>query len=401
MTEAALAGVKILEYSEMVSGPYCAKLLADLGAEVVKIEKPGAGDEARRRGPFPKDIPHPERSGLFLYLNTSKLGITLNLENPVGQDIFARLVKDADILIEDTVPGTMGRLGLGYDRLKEINPAIIVTSITPYGQTGPYREYKAHHLNIYHASGQAQLSDRNKRRPGEAPLKGGGYVGDYDAGLSGAVATLGALYKCGLTGTGQHIDVSRQEALISLDRVDIGIFANEGMTFAKERVGMLGGLMPCKDGYIVVSAPQQHQWEALVKLMGEPAWAIGEKCKDEFARAENIAELQPLLEEWMMLHTRDEIYHRGQALGCPIAPVNSAAEVRESAQFRERRFFVDIQHPEAGTLSYPSAAYKLSETPWQASRGAPLLGEHNHAIYCGRLGYTPEELVRMRDAGNI
>ena len=401
MTESALSGVKILEYGEMVSGPYCAKLLADLGAEVVKIEKPRVGDEARRRGPFPNDIPHAERSGLFLYLNTSKLGITLNLENPTGRDIFTKLVKDADILIEDTMPGTMERLGLGYDRLKSINHAIIVTSITPYGQTGPYREYKAHHLNIYHVSGQAHLSYRNKRRPNEAPLKGGGYVGDYDAGLSGAVATLGALYKRNLTGAGQHIDVSRQEALISLDRIDIGIFGNEGMTFSAQRVGMLGGLMPCKDGYIVVSAPQQHQWDALVKLMGNPEWAMGEKCKDEFARAKNIAELQPLIEEWMIHHTRDEIYHGGQALGCPIAPVNSAAEVRETPQIKERRFFVEMEHPEAGKLPYPSAAYKLSETPWRASRAAPLLGEHNHEIYCGRLGYTPEDLVRMHDAGII
>jgi len=237
MSESALTGVKVLEYCELVSGPYCGKLLADLGAEVVKIEKPKVGDEARERGPFLNDIPHPERSGLFLYLNTSKLGITLDPETPIGKKIFTELVKDSDVLIEDTAPGTMELLELGYDILREINPSLIMTSVTPYGQTGPYRRYKAHHLNIYHMSGQSHFSFDGKRRPDKPPAKGGGYVGDYDAGLSGAVATLAALYKRNLGSIGQHIDVSRQEALISLDRVDIGTFANDAE--AKRRRGGL------------------------------------------------------------------------------------------------------------------------------------------------------------------
>lgn len=405
MSEAALAGVKILEYCELVSGPYCAKLLADLGAEVLKVEKPDTGDQARRRGPFLNDVPHPERSGLFLYLNTSKLGITLNLKNTTGKKVFTELVKEVDILIEDTTPGTMERLGLGYDTLKGVNPSLIMTSITPYGQTGPYREYKAHHLNIYHISGQAQFSytmptSHEERNPGQAPLKGGGYVGDYDGGLSGAVATLAALYKCGLSGIGQHLDVSREEALISLDRVDIGTFANDPAAGSRRR-GMLGGLVPCKDGHVVITAPQQHQWEALVKLMGNPEWAMGEKCQDEFARSENAADLQPLIEEWMLQHTKDEIYHRGQGFSCPVGPVNSAADVFDWPQMKERGFFVEIDHPEAGKLSYPSASYQFSETPWQASRAAPLLGEHNQEVYCGRLGYTREELAKMKSLGVI
>ena len=399
--EQALSGVKVIEYCELVSGPYCAKLLADLGAEVIKIEKPKLGDEARRRGPFLNDIPHPERSGLFLYLNTNKLGITLDLESSIGKRVFTELVKDTDILIEDTTPRTMEHLGLGYETLSEVNPAIIITSITPYGQTGPYRGHKAHHLNIYHISGQARFSYTEKRDSKQAPVKGGGYVGDYDAGLSGAVATMAALYKRNLNGIGQHIDVSKEEALISLDRVDIGAFTNEGASAATRRRGMLGGLMRCKDGYVVVLAPQQHQWEALVKLMGNPEWALGEKCKDEFTRSDNAAELQPLIEDWMLQHTRDEIYHRGQSFGSPVGPVNSAADVFNSPQIKERGFFVEIEHPEAGKLSYPSASYKLSETPWRVCRAAPLLGEHNKEIYGERLGYTSEELDDMKAAGVI
>jgi crotonobetainyl-CoA:carnitine CoA-transferase CaiB-like acyl-CoA transferase len=402
MVEAALAGVKVLEYCEMVSGPYCAKLLADLGAEVIKIEKPGIGDEARRRGPFLNNIGHPERSGLFLYLNTSKRGITLNPETQTGKKLFKELVKGVDILVEDTTPGTMERLGLGYETLKEINPSLIMTSVTPYGQTGPYRGYKARHLNIYHVSGQAHFSYNVERLPGQPPVQGGGYIGDYDAGLSAGVATLAALYRRGFNGIGQHIDISREEALTSLDRVDIGAFANEGAdTSKRRRRGMLGGVMPCRDGYVVIAAAQQQQWEGLVKLMGSPDWAKGEKCKDEFARSDNAAELQPLIEEWMLQHTKEEIYHGGQKFGCPAGPVNSAAGVFNSPQIKARGFFVEIDHPEAGKLSYPSASYKFSETPWQASRAAPLLGEHNREVYCQHLGYTEKQLAKMKGTGVI
>jgi len=275
-----------------------------------------------------------------------------------------------------------------------------MTSITPFGQTGPYRDYKAHHLNIYHASGQASFSFTQKHGEDTAPVKGGGYVGDYDAGLSGAVATLAALYKRGPGGTGQHIDVSRQETLISLDRVDISASANDPNATARRR-GMLGGLMPCKDGYVMVIAPQQHQWEALVELLGNPEWAHSEKCKDEWTRSDNAAELQPLIEEWMLRHDKDEIYHRGQSFGCPVAPVNSAADVYNSPQVKHREFFAEIEHPEAGKLSYPTAPYRLSETPWRANRAAPLLGEHNDSVYRGYLGRSEEELAKLKERGVI
>jgi len=136
-------------------------------------------------------------------------------------------------------------------------------------------------------------------------------------------------------------------------------------------------------------------------MMGNPEWAQGEKCKDEFTRAENASELQPLVEEWMLQHTKDEIYHFGQSFSCPVAPVNSSADVFNSPQVKERSFFVDIEHPEAGKLSYPSASYKFSETPWQVNRAAPLLGEHNQEIYCERLGYTEEKLAGMKVSGII
>lgn len=402
MTETALAGVKVLEYAQFVAGPYCTKLLADLGAEVVKIEEPEVGDEARKREPFLEDIPHPERSGLFLYLNSNKMGTTLSLDTSTGKGIFKELVKQTDVLVEDKLPRVMKELGLGYESLKKINPHLIMASITPFGQTGPYRDYKAYHLNSYHASGLAKiLADV---LPGEVqkPLKGGGFLGDYDCGLSAAVAIMGALYSRLFTGRGQHIDISKQESLIALERVEIGRYGNEEESMSTVMLrGMVGGLQPCKDGYVVLTIPMEHQWRALVELMGNPEWAQDERYMDEFTRAQHGEELNKYIGEWMMNHTKEEIYHRAQAISCPIGAVTTVEDLLNSEQLKARGFFVDVDHPEMGKVKFPAAPYRFSTTPWRVERPAPLLGEHNKEIYCNRLGYRREDLAKMRGAGII
>jgi crotonobetainyl-CoA:carnitine CoA-transferase CaiB-like acyl-CoA transferase len=201
----------------MVAGPYCGKLLAELGAEVVKAEPP-AGDSARREGPFAGNSPHPEKSCLYLYLNAGKLGITLDLKSPRGRGIFERLVESVDVLLEDTPPGTLDDLGLGYTRLTQLNPRLVVTSITPFGQTGPYHGYKAYHLNIYHAGGDGYLLQSGGKTLDQPPMTGGGHLGDYEAGSAASVATFAALLAGRATGQGQHVDVSKQEALLALNR---------------------------------------------------------------------------------------------------------------------------------------------------------------------------------------
>jgi len=403
MAETALAGLKVLEYAQFVSGPYCTKLLADLGAEVIKIEPPGRGDEARRREPFLNDVPHPERSGLFFYLNTNKLGITLNLNTATGKKMFKELVKETDVLVEDNQPRVMKEMGLDYESLKDINPRLIMTSITPFGQTGPYRDYKAYHLNTYHGSGLAKilsyvLPDEVKR-----PLKGPGFIGDYDAGLNAAIATMAALYSRLFTGMGQHIDISKQESLIALERVEIGMYGNEGDSMMSTVMlsGMVGGLQPCKDGHVVLCLPMEHQWEALIKLMGNPDWAQDERFKDELDRAQHAKELNENIAQWTMERTKDEIYHQAQALSCPIGAVTTVADLVASEQLEARGFFVEADHPEMGRVKFPAAPYRYSKTPWRIERPAPLLGEHNEEIFCHRLGYQKEDLVRMRAAGTI
>jgi crotonobetainyl-CoA:carnitine CoA-transferase CaiB-like acyl-CoA transferase len=382
----------------MVAAPYCSKLLADLGADVVKVEEPEGGDPARRRGPFPHDLPHPERSGLFLYLNTSKRGVTLGLGTETGRGIFRELVSTVDILVEDRTPGELEEMGLGYSQLSRLNPRLIVTSITPFGQSGPYRGYRSHHLNLYHGSGHSSMFYVPEGSKDRAPPKGGGYIGEYDGGLTAAVGTLAAVVGRMVTGRGQHIDVSKQEAMMCLERVDIGRMTNDPDPKPWRR--MMGGLTKAKDGYFVVTPVQNHQWRGFVRAMGDPDWANAEWCQDEIKRMEHRGEIQPRIEEWAAGLTRDEIYRRAQAEGSPTGPVRNVAEVAASEQAQARGFFTELEHVEAGRHTYPTAPYRFSKTPWQGGP-APLLGEHNEEVYCDRLGYSQQALARLRADGVI
>jgi CoA:oxalate CoA-transferase len=399
MTKTALAGLRVVELSGMFAGPYCTKLLADLGAEVVKVEEPAQGDPARRAGPFPQDIPHPERSGLFLYLNTNKLGVTLNVATASGRRLLRELLRDADILVEDLPPGGADALGLGYEALAAAYPELIVTSITPFGSSGPYRDWRTYHLNLYHGSGHSSFIYQDPREAAKGPVVGGGYIGEYDVGMAAALAALAAVLGRSMTGRGQHVEVSKLEALVALERVDITRFANDPTPV--RRVGMIGGLVCCRDGYVIITAAQNRQWEALVEVMGNPVWAQEENCRDEISRSLHRGEIQPYVEEWAAQYTAEDIYRRCQDAGVPAGPVRTVADVMAWEQARHRGFVTEIEHPEAGRLEYPTAAYLFSETPWRAERPAPLRGEHNDEIYCGRLGYSRRDLVRLSAAGVI
>ncbi|MCK4964865.1 MAG: CoA transferase, partial [Dehalococcoidia bacterium] len=281
MPNSALEGVKVLELCQGVAGPYCTKLLADLGAEVVKIERPGYGDEARKTLPFFHDMPDPERSGLFLYLNTNKLGVTLNVTTATGKGIFQELVKQADILVEDNPPQWMTKQGLDYESLQEINPGLIMTSITPFGQTGPYRDYKAYPLNVFHCGGEGYLTPGGVENADRPPLQVGGFLVEYDSGLSAAIAVLAALYWRRKSGDGQRIDISKQESLMALNRLDMVRSANEGEVITRAKQGVpYGGALPCKDGYTVFITWESVQWDRLVAFMGDPEWANDDKFRD-------------------------------------------------------------------------------------------------------------------------
>jgi len=402
MAKKALDGVKVLELCQMVAGPYCTKLLAGLGAEVVKIEKPGCGDEARKKPPFFHDIPDSEISGLFLYLNTSKLGITLDVGTAIGKKLFQKLINEVDILVDDNPPQTMEKLGLDYEHLKKINQRLIMTSITPFGQTGPYRNYKAYPLNAFQGGGEGYLTPSGIENIDRPPLKAGNFLGEYNSGLNAAIATLAALYWRGTSGSGQRIDISKQESLMSLNRLDMVRAANEGNIITRAKQGVaFGGILPCKDEYTVFMTWTQEQWDRMVTFMGNPEWARDEKFTDYFSRFKHGELLNALLTEWLTNYTKDELYHKGQAAGIPFGMVSTTKDLVNSEQLNARGFFVEIDHPKTGKVKYPAAPYKFSETPWIAELPAPLLGEHNEEIFNRRLGYSKEELIKLKATGVI
>jgi crotonobetainyl-CoA:carnitine CoA-transferase CaiB-like acyl-CoA transferase len=398
MSSGTLEGLSVLELGRMVAAPYCGKLLADLGAEVIKVEEPCVGDPARRVGPFPDDVPHPERSGLFLYLNTSKRSLSLDLHAEAGREILRRLVADADVLIEDRAPGELERLDLGFSQLQALNPRLVVTSITPFGTTGPHRDYRTYPLNRYHASAQTSYSYTAEDEAERPPPRGGGYVGDYDAGLTAAVGTLAAILGRRSSGRGQRVEVSQQEAMMCMERVDIGRLTNTRNP--EPWRGAVGGMLRAKDGFFMIVPVQNHQWEGLIRAMGDPEWAGGDWSRDEAARQQHRDEIRERIEEWAAGLSRDEIYHRLQSEGTPVGPVRNVAEVRAWNQARERGYFAELDHPEAGEQTYPTAPYLFSNSK-ASLESAPLLGQHNEEILCGRLDFARQDLARLARVGVI
>jgi crotonobetainyl-CoA:carnitine CoA-transferase CaiB-like acyl-CoA transferase len=395
----ALEGVRVLDYCQGISGPYCTKLMADLGAEVIHLEFPGRGDDTRRLPPFPGDVPNEEKSGLFLFLNTNKLGITLDPRLPAGKEIFLRLASAADVLVEDWAAGHMETMGLGYGDLRKLNPGLIMASITPFGRSGPYKDYKAYGLNISHASGQGYMLPLLSPHLGRPPVRIGGNCTDYDSGQTTAVAVLAALYTKRITGKGQFIEVSQQEAVLSLQRIENVVFANDGEILTRkgpEGERVVTQMFQCKDGYVVSVTPLDHQKEALAKLPEEagaaPPFGADTGCFEA---------LRQRLDLWMGQHTVKEVCAKGQSLSVPISPVSSPADVATSEQLNSRGFFAEVEHPVAGKLKVPARPCHFSKTPFALERAAPLLGEHNENIYCERLGYDRQELRALQETGVI
>ena len=402
MADGPLNGVRLIEYCSFVSGPYCTKLFADLGAEVIKVETP-EGDETRQRGPFLNDSPDPELSGLFLYLNTNKLGVTLDLQSTKGREIFKQLIAEADILVEDRPPGEMEKLGLSYDVLKTINPLLIMASITPFGQYGPYRDYKAYYLNTYHSSGAGYVLPAASPNAEREPIRGGGYIGECDAGVSAAVGILGAYYWREMGGTGQYIDISKQEQQMALERVNIARYYELGKNPTRYEINRVRDtLLRCRDGgYVMVVLHPEKQWNGLADALGNPEWTREEKFNTQKARESNFNELRVRLREEALKYDTADLFHRVQLQGTACAPVCSAEDVYKSPQTQARNFYTAIEHPLTGKLMYPGLPYQFSKTAPCTNYGAPLLGQHNEEIYCERFGYSKQDLVKFREAGVI
>ena len=393
----ALAGLRVLELGLMVAVPFCGKLLASLGADVVKVEPPKLGDPSRRRGPFPGDDPHPERSGMFLYLNTGKRGITLNADDPQGREMLRQLAAQADVIIHDSQPSEAAERGLEQQFLAEVNPNLIVAAITPFGSSGPHAGFAAHDVNIFHAGGEGNLLPNGLALdtfPDRAPITAGAGMASYQGGLTAAVGVLAAVVAQWNGAEGQTVDCSMQEAQLAIGYLPVQRLEAEGFAETRfSRFFRMGGVMPASDGYIELLTLEPRQWEGLGRLLGDPGWAAPDKFRDP---ATHGAEFNLNLRKWTAEHTREWLYREGQAHGVPIAPYLTPSEVFQSRQQRERGFFDEVFHPEAGAYEYGGIPLRMSGTP-PPLRRAPLLGEHNPQVW-DQLGYSPEDMTSLARA---
>ena len=399
MVENALAGIRVLDLGWGIAAPYCAKMLADYGAEVIKVE-PLQGDPVRLYGPFPDDDPHPEKSGLFFHLNTNKLGVTLDLEHDgAGVAVLRKLVNRADAVIENWTPGFLASLGLPYQELQRTNPRLVQTSVTPFGQWGPYRDWQATEMVVFAMSSRMY----GHGQPDREPLRYAPDVISFQAGASAAAATIAALWGAEAHGKGQWIDLSILEALAGNVDCRITVASYAGAAVGREwRAGdYLRGAYPCKDGFILFGSGADRYFRRLCRAMGrpdlleDPRWFTPEARpghKDEFD-----AELLP----WLLEKTRDEIFHLCEAERVMCAPVVTIDEVYKDPQLVFRSYFQDVAHPAVGEVKLPGAPFIMTESPWAIRRPAPLLGEHNHQVYGDLLGYTSTDLARMHAAGVI
>ncbi len=398
-------------------GLLCGKILGDLGADVIKIEKPG-GDSARHRGPFYRGISDPEKSLFWYAFNANKRGITLNIESSDGQEILKKLIANADCLVESFSVGTMKQLGLDYTGLKKINKRLIMTSVSPFGQEGPYKDYKASDMVCMAMGGFLYLCGDPDRPPVGISLPHAYFF----AGVDAAAATMIAYYHREQTGEGQWVDVSIQQSVgltsfnsvpwWELDQViqkRLGLF---------RKIGLMGGLVlrqtwPCKDGFVIFILTAGAIGAKTNQLLTE--WMDKEGMAPEFMKKmdwkkldaitmtpEFIKEFDEYAGRFFLSHTMEELYRGAIQRGMHLYPVSNCKALAESPQLKGRGFWEEVDHPELGsTITYPGAWVKMSEARCNIRRRAPLIGEHNREIYKGELGLSDEELGVLKQTGVI
>ena len=403
----ALDDIKVLDLSGQVAGPFCAKLLGDFGADVIKIEPP-AGEAGRRLPPLfwpdadgdgagasspapPSALP---LSAFFLYLNSNKRGITLDVTTASGAAILRRLVKDADVVVETFPPGTMEVHALGFDALEELRPGIILTSVTPFGQTGPWRDLPINELIAYACSGWAS----NTGRPHREPLKGSGYNASFQTGVAAFDATLAALVHRDRAGVGQHVDVSILEPSVASFAPAILGAQYRGEPGQRQHGTFQRGPVPAADGHFSLTLSREHFWRDAMNELGLPQFA--EDPRYFQGRQESAAEIAPQVEAKIAERPKRALFEALGRLRVVGGMVLTTEELFADPHVRAREFFVKLAHPQAGTLAYPGAPFKMSKTPWERRRPAPLLPQHTAEILAG-VGIDRDGLEVLRVAGVI
>lgn len=413
--DSLLDGVGVLDLTDE-KGLLCGRMLADLGADVIKVEKP-RGDNARNIGPFYHDIPDSEKSLFWFAYNLNKRGITLNIESRDGQAILEQLVKKTDIIIESSPVGYVDKIGLDYSTLNKINPGLIMASITPFGQNGPYKSYKAPDIVGMAMGGYLYLSGDPDRPPNRISVP----QAYLHAASEAAAAIMIALYHRESSGEGQYLDVSMQQSVVMTTVQAIPFWLLSQTVLERSgafRTGLTSGTRqqqtwPCKDGFVnFVIYGGKHGAERNSRLV---EWLDEEGMATDYLKLINWAEWDVFnitQEEWdkvegpvrkfLLNHTKEELLVESFRRRCPICPVSSPSEVVNSIQLGARQFWIEVEHPELNTtIKYPGFCLRFSETPCQVWRRAPLIGEHNLEIYRDELGLSTDEIILLKQAGVI
>ncbi len=398
MAEGALSGIRVLDLGNGVAAAYCAKLLADYGADVIKVEPP-EGDPLRLAGPFPGDVPDRETGGgLFLHLNTNKRGVTLDLSAPGAADTLLALAQRSDAVVESYAPGYLAGLGLGYEALKRANPAIVLTSITPFGQSGPYSRWLGSEMVLFAMSSRMSAHGHQEREP----LRYAPETMGCQAGATAATATLGALWGAQLQGRGEWIDLSIQEALAG--NVDCRLLLAEYSRRPADRSYLVRdyprGAYPCKDGFVLFGSGIDRYFRRVCRAIGrpelldDPRWATAE------ARPGQRDAWEAIFLDWLVDRTRAEVVAECQRHKVMCAPILTVDEVYRDPQIVHRRFFRPTLHS-SGEWPLPGPPFTLEEGPWEIRRTAPLLGQHNQEIYGGMLEMSDEQMAAIAGRAGV
>lgn len=393
-----LAGLRVLDLSWQIAGPYCTKLLADYGADVIKIERPGSGDLARQTPPFFQDKPDPEGSLLFLYLNSNKRSVVIDLKRDEGRALFLDLARDADVVVESFRPGVLDRLGASYDVLSAHNPRLILCSVSNFGQSGPYRDLPATELTEYAMSGMMTISGSQQREP----LKHGLSQGQYSAGANAAYITAALTFAQAMGAPGQWIDVSILECLASELVINEPNYAWMGAIQGRRPPSGdgLNNIMSSSDGHIVLQMGGSTTWPEIADMLDVPA-LHDEKFATAQGRTRNSAELDHLLGKRLRERGKHEWFDEAAKRRILFGIAQDPADLLACPQLAARGYWVEVDHPATGPLPHAGPPLRMPVTPWQLRRPAPLLGQHTDQVLTEDLGLSAAGIARLRDEGVV
>lgn len=386
----ALTGVKVLDLTRVLAGPFCTMVLADLGAEVIKIEVPETGDDSRSFPPFIKG-----ESTYFMSLNRGKKSLTLNLRHPKGKTILKDLAKRVDVLIENYRPGTMKKLGMDYPVLSVENPRLIYAAVSGFGQNGPYKDKPAYDFIVQGMGGVMGLT----AHPGGQPTRVAVGIGDMTAGLFAAIGILSALRERDVSGRGQMVDVAMLDCQVSLMENPLVRYLATGEV--PRPIGNTHptanpmGAYPTKDGNLIIAVGNDSLWKTFCHSIGKEEWIQDERFLSNAKRTENIAQLGELLAQLFRSRNTTEWIELLEKTGIPCGPINSVDQVAHDPNVAFREMIVSVPHPTAGEVKMSGVAIKMSRTPGGIASSPPRLGEHNHEVLKNFLGYSLERIETL------